>query len=93
MLSDVLPDLSIPYFRFNPCVPAISLDETSPLKLRELQAIGRAHVTTGAAKDDCAALAQLLRGGDGAASSRQLQWPATLLAKIGRGLSALHSRL
>ena len=59
LLSEMLPLLSIPYFRFNPSVPRMSLDETSPAKLRELQALGRAHVATGPGKDACSALAQV----------------------------------
>ena len=38
LLSDLMPILEVPYFRFNPHVPIMSLDETNPPKLRELQA-------------------------------------------------------
>ena len=60
MLSDLLPIMQVPYYRFNPRVPTTTLDETSPHKLREFQAVGRQHVVSGKGKDDCAALATLL---------------------------------
>lgn len=40
----------------------MSLDETSPEKLREVQAIGRECVAAGKGADDCRALAQVLMG-------------------------------
>ena len=66
-LSDLLPVLRVPYYRFNPQVPIMSLDETQPHKLRELQAIGRAHVTSGQGHADCESLANLLTTGRGRA--------------------------
>ena len=52
MLSDLLPVLRVPYYRFNPQVPVMSLDEIAPHKLRELQAIGRALVQAGRGKEN-----------------------------------------
>ena len=93
-LNDLLPALRVPYYRFNPRVPIMSLDETAPQKLRELQAIGRAHVRSGKGKDDCAALATLLTTGRSragfnapAVAARRLRaWPAALLLRIGHGI-------
>ena len=97
MLSDLLPVLRVPYYRFNPQVPSMRLDETAPHVLAELQAIGRDFVQSGKGKDDCAALATLLttgRGrqviaspGVGAAtrSARLRAWPAAMLLRLGVG--------
>ena len=35
VLADLMPVLAVPYFRFNPRVPRMNLDETSPPKLKE----------------------------------------------------------
>ena len=93
MLSDLLPVLTVPYYRFNPLVPSMSLDETAPQKLREMQAIGRAHVQSGKGQQDCAALATLLTTGRGrpgigapVAARRLRAWPAALLLRIGNGI-------
>ena len=107
MLSDLLPVLRVPYYRFNPQVPAMRLDEISPHKLKELQGIGKAHVVSGGGKQDCAALAQLLTTGRGrpqvAPSSgvptssvvrKGLRsWPASLLLKLGSRVRGRYSRL
>jgi hypothetical protein len=94
MLSELLPVLRVPYYRFNPRVPTGPLDETAPQKLAELQQIGRAHVLTGNGRDDCAALAKLLTTGRGraglsapaVAAQRLRAWPAALLLRIGQGI-------
>ena len=83
MLSDMLPILHVPYFRFNPAIPRYSLDETSLPKLRELQAIGREHVSSGPGKEDCAALAQLLLGG-GPQRLGLRAWPAKIASFVAR---------
>ncbi|KOO35354.1 calcium-independent phospholipase a2-gamma-like protein [Chrysochromulina tobinii] len=83
MLSDMLPILHVPYFRFNPAIPRYSLDETSLPKLRELQAIGHEHVSSGPGKEDCAALAQLLLGG-GPQRLGLRAWPAKIASFVAR---------
>jgi hypothetical protein len=98
----MLPVLAIPYFRFNPQVPAMSIDETSPAKLKELQSIGKAHVVSGHGRADCAALATLLlerkhstKHAAALAAQRQLPlrlWPSALLAKLGSSVAALRRR-
>lgn len=98
MLSDMLPILSVPYFRFNPAIPRIPLDETAPPKLRELQAIGREHVTRGAGRDETTALAQLLLGHSGPPAGQRLgllplhrlrAWPIKLARAIGSRFAAM----
>ena len=84
MLADLLPHLSVPYFRFNPLVPAMALDETSPAILSELQATGRKHVLEGGGKAQVEALARLLLARD-----RQpglLAGPAALVGRIWAGI-------
>ena len=94
LLSDMLPVLSVPYFRFNPQVPRISLDETAAPKLRELQAIGREHVASGVGRDECVALAQLLQSRAPPAGASQ-RWPAKLVGVLSRlyARGRRHSRL
>ena len=87
-----LPVLGVPYFRFNPQVPRYSLDETASPKLKELQAIGREHVTTGAARDECRALAQLLTT-YGPPAPVQRRWPAKLASAIRSLYRGRRSRL
>ena len=63
LLEDLLPANGVKYFRFNPLVPPTGIDETSIEKLVELQAAGRAYVSTGGAGDaDMSALVDLLGG-------------------------------
>ena len=105
MLSDLLPILSVPYYRFNPQVPPMRLDEISPPKLKELQEIGRGFVVSGKGKEDCAALARLLTTGRGrpargvpgtpaaSAVKRLRSWPASLLLKLGSRVRGPYSRL
>lgn len=59
MLADILPNAAVPYFRFNPEIPTISLDETSVHKLRELQGAGREFMTHGDGLSQCRALVQV----------------------------------
>ena len=98
LLAEMLPLLSIPYFRFNPNVPRMSLDETSPQKLAELQALGRAHVVSGGGKEECAALAQVLvgRGVPPARGKLPLRAWMTLkraIARAGSSVAKIRSRL
>jgi len=60
LLADTLP--AGMYFRFNPPVPrTATLDASDVATLRELQAIGRGHVSGGGGTDDMHALASVLR--------------------------------
>ena len=103
MLSDLLPILRVPYYRFNPQVPIMRLDETSPEKLSEMQTIGRQHVVAGKGKEDCAALAQLLTTGRGRPSAPPTgsggtrlkigSRVAAALLKIGSRVAGVRSRL
>lgn len=76
------------------------LDEIAPATLKELQAIGRAHVQSGKGKEDCTALATLLTTGRGRSgvgapttTARRLRaWPAALLMRIGNGIAARRAR-
>ena len=95
MLSDMMPVLRVPYYRFNPPVPPLRLDETSPPILRDLQQTGRDFVTTGRGQPDCAALAKLLTGrAPPPPPPTRLRpprsWPAQLLMRLG---SRVRSRL
>ena len=93
LLSELLPAAGVRYFRFNPQVAEIRLDETSPPRLHEMQDVGRRHVGAGGpAAEQCSALAALLADGvpaDGEADGRW-PWPRALLSWI-RG--AVGSRL
>lgn len=92
MLSDILPNAAVPYFRFNPEIPAVSLDETSPLKLRELQGVGRDFMNRGPALEQCTSLSKLLLGRRGAAQ-RLSSWRAKVFSKLGSGMAIARSRL
>ncbi|KAL1503060.1 hypothetical protein AB1Y20_011127 [Prymnesium parvum] len=91
MLADILPNAAVPYFRFNPEIPTISLDETSVHKLRELQGAGREFMTHGDGLSQCRALVQLLdrRG----AAQRLRSWRAKVISKLGSGIAIARSRL
>ena len=72
LLDDLLPASGVRYFRFNPPVPPTGIDETSIEKLVELQAAGRAHVSTGGAGDaEMSALVELLDGVASATLARE----------------------
>ena len=90
MLADLLPVMRVPYYRFNPIVPNMRLDETRPQVLQELQAIGRAHVTTGQGKADCESLAQLLTTGRGRVGTpaRRPRQPAAQPPRLARRAAA-----
>ena len=60
-LSDILPNAAVPYFRFNPQIPTVSLDETSVHKLRELQGVGRDFMSRGSGLEQCNSLAKVRR--------------------------------
>lgn len=90
MLSNLLPVLRVPYYRFNPQVPVAlqsALDETSPKRLAELQDVGRNHVLGGRGAEDLSALSQLLTTGRGrsasAAAAARRKGLAALLQRIG----------
>ena len=97
MLSDLLPVLRVPYYRFNPQIPTAlqsSMDETAPKKLAELQELGQRHVVGGRGSEDLKALSQLLMTGRGrivgtAVGARRKGF-AALLQRIG---SQVRSRL
>lgn len=98
MLSDMMPVLRVPYYRFNPPVPALHLDETAPEILRKFQQIGREHVTCGRGKEDCVALARLLTGrSPPLPPATRLRpprsWPGALLMRLGSRVASVRSRL
>ena len=90
LLLSLLPPGS--YFRLNPEVPAMQLDETGSAQLRQLMDIGRQHVSEGGAgREQLVALARALtarpaRHEAGARAPRRCSLP-------GRLLTALRSRL
>ena len=96
MLSDLLPILRVPYYRFNPNVPSLAMDETAPDKLELYQEIGRNYVQAenSRGKDDCEALGTLLTTGRGrsgvpvprVSAGRLRSWPSALLLRIGHGI-------
>ena len=60
MLADMLPNAKVPYFRFNPEIPVVPLDETSVHKLRALQRVGFEFMSQGRGAEQCAALGKLI---------------------------------
>lgn len=87
----------MPYFRFNPPIPRFALDETSPPKLAEMQALGREHMAAAGATR-CAELAAVVAptGGvlDGARRqyARQQRRGAALLRRLGEVVVAAAAR-